>query len=53
MDGIADGIVRSLAVEPLVAGKPVRFPGEETLRVRAENLQLGVPVDEAIWATLV
>ena len=52
MHGIADGIVASLAVEPLVPGRPVRYPGEETLRVREENLRLGVPVDEKIWQTL-
>jgi 3-dehydro-L-gulonate 2-dehydrogenase len=52
LDAIADGIVRSLAVEPLVPGKPVRYPGEETLRVRHENLQLGVPVDPQLWSEL-
>jgi 3-dehydro-L-gulonate 2-dehydrogenase len=34
---------------PAEAGKRVRYPGEETLRVREENLRLGVPVDEAVW----
>ena len=28
----------------------VRYPGERALRVRAENMRLGVPVDEQIWA---
>ncbi len=43
-DGIADSVLRSL--------KGARSPGEETLRLREENLRLGVPVDEAIWRTL-
>ncbi len=43
-DDIADGVIASL--------KGVRYPGEETLRIRDENLRLGVPVDEAIWKSL-
>ena len=27
-----------------------RYPGEETLRVREENLRLGVPVEDGAWA---
>lgn len=47
---IADEIVESVhACAPAEAGKRVRYPGEETLRVRAENLRLGIPVDEAVW----
>jgi 3-dehydro-L-gulonate 2-dehydrogenase len=38
---------------PEVAGKSVRYPGEETLRVRHENMEKGVPVDEALWKQLV
>jgi 3-dehydro-L-gulonate 2-dehydrogenase len=30
----------------------VRYPGEQTLRLRQENMKLGVPVDPAVWATL-
>jgi 3-dehydro-L-gulonate 2-dehydrogenase len=50
---IADEIVASLhrsdAVEP---GKPVRYPGENTLRLREENRRLGLPIDDAIWAEI-
>jgi 3-dehydro-L-gulonate 2-dehydrogenase len=28
---------------------PVRYPGEQTLAVRRQNMAEGVPVDEAIW----
>ncbi len=30
----------------------VRYPGEQTLRIRAENLALGLPVEPAIWNLL-
>lgn len=47
---IADDIVESLRdCKPVAPGQPIRFPGEHTLRTRAENLRLGVPVDEAVW----
>ncbi len=48
-----EGVMASLAgATPANAAKPVRYPGEETLRVRRENLTLGVPVDETLWAKL-
>jgi 3-dehydro-L-gulonate 2-dehydrogenase len=28
---------------------PVRYPGEDTLRRRQENLRLGIPVEPSIW----
>jgi 3-dehydro-L-gulonate 2-dehydrogenase len=47
---IAEGIVASLReATPVDPRKPVRYPGEETLRLREENLRLGVPVDPEIW----
>jgi 3-dehydro-L-gulonate 2-dehydrogenase len=33
-------------------GGRVRYPGEQTLRVRAENEKLGLPVEEAVWAQI-
>jgi 3-dehydro-L-gulonate 2-dehydrogenase len=45
-------IVNLHAAEPAEAGKPVRYPGEQTLRVRQENLELGVPVEEDLWKQL-
>ncbi len=38
---IAEGVINSLG--------HVRYPGERVLRVREENLALGIPVDEATW----
>jgi 3-dehydro-L-gulonate 2-dehydrogenase len=47
---IADGILNSLReATPADPAKPIRYPGEETLRVREENMRLGVPVDPEIW----
>jgi 3-dehydro-L-gulonate 2-dehydrogenase len=49
-DRLADSIVASIA-EP-VDGEPgghVRYPGEQVLRTRAENLKLGVPIDPEVW----
>jgi len=50
---IADAIVAAVhACKPAEDGSPVRYPGEQTLRIRAENRRLGLPVDEALWAQI-
>lgn len=50
---IADAIVDSLhACWPAEEAKPVRYPGEQTLQIRAENRRLGVPVDPLVWAEI-
>ncbi len=47
---IADEIVASVhACKPADSNKPVRYPGEETLRKRAENMRLGLPVEDELW----
>jgi 3-dehydro-L-gulonate 2-dehydrogenase len=49
-DQIADEIVDSLHnARPVAEGERVRYPGEQTLRVRAENEKLGLPVEPAVW----
>jgi 3-dehydro-L-gulonate 2-dehydrogenase len=51
--GLLDGIVDDLhTAEPDADGKRARYPGEQVLRVRAENLAAGVPVDEQVWETV-
>jgi 3-dehydro-L-gulonate 2-dehydrogenase len=53
MARIAEGILNSLReATPVDPGKPVRYPGEQTLQLREENLRLGVPVDPEIWTKL-
>jgi 3-dehydro-L-gulonate 2-dehydrogenase len=50
---VADSAIQNLhAATPLEPGKPSRYPGEQTLLLRAENLRLGIPVDEDIWRGL-
>jgi 3-dehydro-L-gulonate 2-dehydrogenase len=50
---IADAIVASLHnTKPATEGKPVRYPGEETLRIREENRRLGLPVEPAVWSEI-
>ncbi len=50
MDRIADDVVASLhACEPAEAGKQVRYPGEQVLRVRDENRRLGLPLEVDVW----
>jgi 3-dehydro-L-gulonate 2-dehydrogenase len=34
---------------PVREGTKVTYPGERTLATRRENMELGVPVDEAVW----
>jgi 3-dehydro-L-gulonate 2-dehydrogenase len=47
---IADGVLDHLhQATPIDPKHPIRYPGEQTLHVRQENLRLGVPVDPAIW----
>jgi 3-dehydro-L-gulonate 2-dehydrogenase len=46
----AEGILNSLhEATPVDAAKPIRYPGEQTLQLREENMQLGVRVDPEIW----
>jgi 3-dehydro-L-gulonate 2-dehydrogenase len=50
---IAEGILDSLRkATPADSNKPVRYPGEQTLQLREENMRLGVPVDPEIWQQL-
>ncbi|MBB5316167.1 3-dehydro-L-gulonate 2-dehydrogenase [Tunturibacter empetritectus] len=50
---IAEGILDSLhQATPADPNKPSRYPGEQTLQLREENMRLGVPVDPEIWQQL-
>lgn len=50
LNHIADGIIDSLRqATPIDPAKPIRYPGEQTLQLREENMRLGVPVDPDIW----
>jgi 3-dehydro-L-gulonate 2-dehydrogenase len=50
MEQIADEVVESLhRIRAAEAEKTVRYPGENTMRLREENHRLGLPVEEAVW----
>lgn len=49
-DAIADAILASVhGARPIDAARPPRYPGEETVRLREENLRLGIPVEIDVW----
>lgn len=53
LDEIPDSIVASLhACRPVEENKRVRYPGENTLRLREENRRLGLPIEEKTWAEI-
>jgi 3-dehydro-L-gulonate 2-dehydrogenase len=50
---IADAVVASLHnSRPAAPDSKVRYPGEQTLRLREENLRLGLPVESAVWGEI-
>lgn len=51
-DEAADEAIEFLKSSEAVSGARIRYPGEETLRIRAENVERGVPVEESVWEEL-
>ena len=50
---IADSIVDLIHhCRPAEEERPVRYPGERTLQLRAENRRLGLPIDDVVWAEI-
>jgi len=50
VDRAAQDLLEALHQAPRTdPANPPRYPGEETFRLRQENLELGVPVDEDTW----
>ena len=53
LTAIADGILANLREQtPIDPARPARYPGEQTLTLRNENLEQGVPVDPDLWEQL-
>ncbi len=53
MQQIADEIIASLQNCRLAEeGKKIRYPGEQVLRIRAENRRLGLPVEMNVWGEI-
>lgn len=46
IDQIMDDYQQSI---PNEEGKEIRYPGEQVVRVRAENTKLGIPVSKLVW----
>jgi 3-dehydro-L-gulonate 2-dehydrogenase len=52
-DEVADSAIRFLqSSQPAAEGLHIRYPGEQTLRLREENLARGIPVDRLAWEEL-
>jgi len=50
IERIAQEVVESLrGCRPVEEGNPVRYPGEQTLRLREENGRLGLPIEPEVW----
>jgi 3-dehydro-L-gulonate 2-dehydrogenase len=47
-----EAILNTLKTSTTYDGKEIRYPGEDTLRRREQNLELGVPVEEKIWQSV-
>ncbi len=45
---LADHIIENMQL-PSASGVHVRYPGEKTLKTRADNMEKGIPVDAAVW----
>ena len=37
---------------PAADGEPARYPGEQVLRTRADNMARGLPVDDEVWKAI-
>lgn len=46
---IANQIITDLHKAKTASGEPVRYPGEQVLKIRRTNLEQGIPVNASIW----
>lgn len=49
----ADAIIEDLISSSVFGNQSVRYPGEQVLQIRSENLKLGIPVNEELWKQLI
>ncbi len=47
---IADEVIAYFKLPPHSGGEQVRYPGEQVLKIRSENLAQGIPVEPVIWS---
>jgi len=48
---LVDQIIEHLQI-PNIEGGQIRYPGQNTLKTRKENIEKGVPVENSIWETV-
>ena len=48
-EDIANQIITDLHEAKTASGEPVRYPGEQVLKIRRTNLEQGIPVNASIW----
>jgi 3-dehydro-L-gulonate 2-dehydrogenase len=46
---IADEIIAHTQISRKPGGARVRYPGEQVLKIRSENMEKGIPVEPAVW----
>ena len=51
-DAAAEEAIRFLRSSTAAAIEKVRYPGEQTLVIRAENMQHGIPLERPLWKEL-
>ena len=49
---LADTLQQLKASTPAKEGGAIYYPGEQSLLTRKKNLELGIPVDDSVWATV-
>lgn len=52
VDEAGDEAIRFLKSSSSSTGAGIRYPGEQTLRIRAENMARGIPVERPLWEEL-
>ncbi len=53
IDKIVEETVQQIkSSEPATENGKIFYPGEQSLANRHENLQLGIPIDDGVWATV-
>ncbi len=49
---LKETIVQIKSSVPAKENEEIFYPGEQSLKTRNENMQLGIPVDDGVWATV-
>lgn len=53
VDNVLEQTIQQLKMsEPASDNGKIFYPGEKSLKTREENMELGIPVDDGVWATV-